>query len=249
MSFDNGRRPNDPNFDPLTAPIWDLSNEDDVLLAPAFADYGLPDLSIPRAIPRPPDVDQILRGEYTGWVPVIKVGETLEQAENRVANVPLAVESQEFGFELQVESFNVVQPLTVPRDFIVTPVAVPVSTPVPTPEPIHLPAPEPVHVQVPEQVTPQKISADDFAQTFDTSKWLSDDEAVATRPSTDSSHKADANVIEGSQNESAHSLELVIMRDEIQDLRARLDASQKLMEEMMHKFANLAELALKSRFN
>jgi hypothetical protein len=42
-----------------------------------------------------------------------------------------------------------------------------------------------------------------------------------------------------------HSLELMIMRDEIKDLRNRLDASQKLIEELMHRLANLAELALK----
>lgn len=42
-----------------------------------------------------------------------------------------------------------------------------------------------------------------------------------------------------------HSLELMIMRDEIKDLRDRLDASQKLIEDLMHRLANLAELALK----
>lgn len=233
MSFDNGKRPDEPNFDPLTAPIWDLSNEDDVLLAPAFADYGLPDLSIPRAIPRPPDVDQILRGEYTGWIPVIKTGESLVEAQARLENVPLAVESEEFGFEIQVESFPVSQPLTMPRNLVVPETVV---------------SPEPV-VQAPEPIELPEKSLDDFAQTFDTSNWLSDDEAVATRPSVKTSQDTQANVVDSEQSDSTHSLELVIMRDEIQDLRARLDASQKLMEEMMHKFANLAELALKSRFN
>jgi hypothetical protein len=37
------------------------------------------------------------------------------------------------------------------------------------------------------------------------------------------------------------------MRDAIQALRNRLDASQNLVEEMMHKLSNLAELALRSR--
>lgn len=47
------------------------------------------------------------------------------------------------------------------------------------------------------------------------------------------------------QPNSEHSLELMIMRDEIKDLRERLDASQKLIEELMHRLANLAELALR----
>ena len=37
------------------------------------------------------------------------------------------------------------------------------------------------------------------------------------------------------------------MRDEIKDLRDRLDASQKLIETLMERLANLAELALTRR--
>jgi hypothetical protein len=37
------------------------------------------------------------------------------------------------------------------------------------------------------------------------------------------------------------------MRDEIKDLRDRLDTSQKLIESLMERLANLAELALTSR--
>jgi hypothetical protein len=243
MSFDDGKRPNDPDFDPLTAPIWNLSNEEDVLLAPAFADYGLPDLSIPRPVPRPPDVDQILRGEYTGWIPVIKTGESLAEAENRVANIPLAVESQEFGFELQIDSFSVSQPLTMPRNLGAA--QQPVVLDHSVSEPV---APKPVVSKPSPAKSPNKY-LDDFAETFDTANWLSDEDAIAHRPNVEDSQNAQANFVAPAQNDSAHSLELVIMRDEIQDLRARLDASQKLMEEMMHKFANIAELALKSRFN
>jgi len=39
----------------------------------------------------------------------------------------------------------------------------------------------------------------------------------------------------------------VIMRDEIKDLRDRLDSSQKLIENLMVRLADLAELALKRR--
>jgi hypothetical protein len=35
------------------------------------------------------------------------------------------------------------------------------------------------------------------------------------------------------------------MRDEIKDLRDRLDSSQKLIEQLMVRLADLAELALK----
>jgi hypothetical protein len=37
------------------------------------------------------------------------------------------------------------------------------------------------------------------------------------------------------------------MRDEIKDLRDRLDSSQKLIENLMVRLADLAELALKRR--
>ena len=46
-----------------------------------------------------------------------------------------------------------------------------------------------------------------------------------------------------------NSLELVIMRDEIRDLRDRLDSSQKLIEDLMLRLANLTEIALQNRQN
>ena len=51
------------------------------------------------------------------------------------------------------------------------------------------------------------------------------------------------------QAASDHSLELVIMRDEIRDLRDRLDSSQKLVEDLMLRLANLTEIALQHRSN
>jgi hypothetical protein len=54
-------------------------------------------------------------------------------------------------------------------------------------------------------------------------------------------------VAEQAPQKEDHSLELVIMRDEIKDLRDRLDASQKLIETLMERLANLAELALTRR--
>jgi hypothetical protein len=39
------------------------------------------------------------------------------------------------------------------------------------------------------------------------------------------------------------------MRDEIRDLRDRLDSSQKLVEDLMLRLANLTEIALQHRSN
>jgi hypothetical protein len=58
---------------------------------------------------------------------------------------------------------------------------------------------------------------------------------------------ATSKVVSDESVTSEHSLELVIMRDEIKDLRDRLDTSQKLIESLMERLANLAELALTSR--
>jgi hypothetical protein len=41
------------------------------------------DTMIRRRPPLPPDADEIIRGEYTGWVPLIKPGESLEEAKAR----------------------------------------------------------------------------------------------------------------------------------------------------------------------
>jgi hypothetical protein len=64
---------------------------------------------------------------------------------------------------------------------------------------------------------------------------------------TQSTQQASPTVIIDEAAEQTHSLELVIMRDEIKDLRDRLDSSQKLIENLMVRLADLAELALKRR--
>jgi len=87
---------------------------------------------------------------------------------------------------------------------------------------------------------------DEFDDTFDTSAWSGTEPPASTMQNHNSEAVAGTIVTESTQTND-HSLELVIMRDEIQDLRNRLDASQKLVEEMMHKLAELAELALRSR--
>jgi hypothetical protein len=64
---------------------------------------------------------------------------------------------------------------------------------------------------------------------------------------TQSTQQASPTIIIDEAAEQTHSLELVIMRDEIKDLRDRLDSSQKLIENLMVRLADLAELALKRR--
>jgi hypothetical protein len=64
---------------------------------------------------------------------------------------------------------------------------------------------------------------------------------------TQSTQQASSTIIIDEAAEKTHSLELVIMRDEIKDLRDRLDSSQKLIENLMVRLADLAELALKRK--
>ena len=74
------------NVDPLTAPLWKIDED----IAPTIGEVVEEVLEVPivsRNIPTPPDVDQILRGEYTGWVPLIKPGESLEEAKAREAKL------------------------------------------------------------------------------------------------------------------------------------------------------------------
>ena len=70
--------------DPLTASSWPADASDSVL-DPHTTEIPLVEEADPvrRAVPKPPDVDEILRGEYTGWVPVIKAGESQVDAQER----------------------------------------------------------------------------------------------------------------------------------------------------------------------
>lgn len=309
MSDDNGQHAPLHWQDAFTSPSWQIPDLDEAVLAPPLEDFGLTDFRAPRDLPKPPDVDQILRGEYTGWVPVIREGESLAQAEERqqalvapvvevieevvqvvevvqqpevakqeppaqqpVSRSPwLAVETFEYGLQAQHE---------VPKPQQPAPLAQPAAhvqpTPVVQPEPVQeatqvqptlvasvietapsvhdtfethesAPDPQPAFVATPApQPAAPTVQPDAFNDTFDTSSWNSSDAGTsqsAPRPT----QSIDATFVSEAAAPTDHSLELVIMRDEIQDLRNRLDASQKLVEEMMHKLANLAELALRSR--
>ena len=337
------------NWDPLTAPVWDLSDVDEPTLAPPVEQF-MPideDTMIRRRPPLPPDADEIIRGEYTGWVPLIKAGETLDQAksreENRVSSFEVSnsivdenvwapievVASDESEFTAPDDlasdvSFTVREPIVEVRpysfpteivpdpDFVVSPAEAleearrriaqmraslqtninrvsqsfdhPIFAPVevsvqeappfvpttPTespsvvvPEPSATPVVEVIEepksfdsmfetdVVVEEPVVPAPDSV--FIQSATTYQEAPRVESVMTETReepkvfTQSTQQTSPTIIIDEVADQSHSLELVIMRDEIKDLRDRLDSSQKLIENLMVRLADLAELALKRK--
>ncbi len=326
MSFDDTSRPHGDEFDPLTAPVWVPEDEVDAVLAPELPAF-MPideDTMIRRRAPQPPDVDEIINGEYTGWVPLIKSGESLADAKRREEERLAAIDSEEdwepieviASVETQVAEFVIPDdiasdPVTEVRsptvevrgfmfpndivadpDYVVSPAEAleearrriaqmraslqtnlnrvsesfehPIFTPevsvqhappfVPAAEPV---LPEPVAPAKSEPVEAQPVSrADAFDEIFETEEApqaapvvteTRTREEVREEPRvyTQSTQQTSPTIIIDEAAEQTHSLELVIMRDEIKDLRDRLDSSQKLIEQLMVRLADLAELALK----
>jgi hypothetical protein len=334
-------------WDPLTAPVWDLSDVDEPTLAPPIEQF-MPideDTMIRRRPPLPPDADEIIRGEYTGWVPLIKSGESLEEAKAReakldsdisqiVQNVDMdswapvevvASDESDFVSPKDLSSDNVrtvrepvveVRPYEFPTeivpdpDFVVSPAealeearrriaqmraslqtninrvsqsfdhplfapvevsvqeappfipaaqtqAPTVVTPEPSPTPVAEVIEEPksfeslfeTDVVVEQPVAPEPV----FTQSSTQQQQAPRVESVMTetreepRVFTQSTQQASPTIIIDEAADQSHSLELVIMRDEIKDLRDRLDSSQKLIENLMVRLADLAELALKRK--
>ena len=316
-------------WDPLTAPVWDLSDVDEPTLAPPIEQF-MPvdeDTIIRRRPPLPPDADEIIRGEYTGWVPLIKPGESLEEAKAReakldsgisqiVQNVDLdswapvevvATDESDFISPKDLSSDSVrtvrepvveVRPYAFPSeivpdpDFVVSPAEAleearrriaqmraslqtninrvsqsfdhPIFAPI---EVSVLEAPPFIPVtqtEVPAVVVEEPKSFDSLFETdavvespapqptFAPSSAMYQ-ESVRTetreepRVYTQSTQQASPTIIIDEAAEKTQSLELVIMRDEIKDLRDRLDSSQKLIENLMVRLADLAELALKRK--
>ena len=328
-------------WDPLTAPVWDISDVDEPTLAPPI-DQFMPideDTMIRRRPPLPPDADEIIRGEYTGWVPLIKSGETLDQAkareENRVSSFETSVPNVDANAWAPIEvvasdesefiapddlasdvPMTVREPVVEVRpydfpteivpdpDFVVSPaealeearrriaqmraslqtninrvsqsfehpIFAPVEVSVQEAPPFipvaqtEVPAvvvPEPRPTPVAEIIEEPKS----FDSLFETDAVV---EASAPQPNfapssatyqesvrtetreeprvyTQSTQQASPTIIIDEAADQSHSLELVIMRDEIKDLRDRLDSSQKLIENLMVRLADLAELALKRK--
>ena len=301
---DDSSRPAE-KWDPLTSPNWETPPDVEPKFAPPVSEFIAEKPEASRHIPQPPDVDEILRGEYTGWVPLIKPGDTVESATIRFevdnqarsaaqdsadnydemfeevdqdsssesAPEPLVSKSdlseiQELLREMKAEPEVYVKDfypnfkdIVEDPDTVTSPAQAleearrrieqmranlqvnlsrvaqsfehPIFEPAAQPEEIRVEVvqeaevietqPEPVQ-QEPEQIKSEQVSAESEQPITQTTTIVSDEPV-----------KQD------------HSLELVIMRDEIKDLRDRLDASQKLIETLMERLANLAELAITGR--
>ena len=337
-------------WDPLTAPVWDLSEVDEPTLAPPV-DKFMPideDTMIRRRPPLPPDADEIIRGEYTGWVPLIKSGESLEEAKAREEKLDSDITQNVQNFDMdswapievlvsEESEFNApndlgsdvsmtvrepvveVRPYSFPSeivpdpDFVVSPAEAleearrriaqmraslqtninrvsqsfehPIFTPVEVSvqeAPLFVPAPdiEVPNVAVVEPSPTPVVESDEepksFESLFETDVDVAVEQPMAPEPQpvftqsatqqqaprvesvmtetreeqrvfTQSTQQASPTIIIDEAAEQTHSLELVIMRDEIKDLRDRLDSSQKLIENLMIRLADLAELALKRK--
>ena len=322
-------------WDPLTAPVWDLSDVDEPTLAPPIEQF-MPideDTIIRRRPPLPPDADEIIRGEYTGWVPLIKSGESLEEAkareENRVSSFETAIPNVDANAWAPIEVVSSDESEFVAPDDLASDVSSSVREPVVEVRPYAFPSeivPDPDFVVSPAEAleearrriaqmraslqtninrvsqsfdhpifAPIEVSVQEappfipvtqtevpvaavveepksFDSLFETDAVVEPPapqpnfapssatyqesvrpEAVRTetreepRVYTQSTQQASPTIIIDEAAEQTHSLELVIMRDEIKDLRDRLDSSQKLIETLMVRLADLAELALKRK--
>ena len=322
-------------WDPLTAPVWDLSDVDEPTLAPPIEQF-MPideDTMIRRRPPLPPDADEIIRGEYTGWVPLIKPGETLDQAkareENRVSSFETDIPNVDANAWAPIEVVASDESEFVAPDDLASDVSSSVREPVvevrpyafpseivPDPDFVVSPAEAleearrriaqmraslqtninrvsqsfdhpifaPIEVSVQEAppfipVTQTEVPAATIVEEPKSFESLFETDAVVEPPApqpnfapssatyqesvrtesarteareeprvyTQSTQQASPTIIIDEAAEQTHSLELVIMRDEIKDLRDRLDSSQKLIENLMVRLADLAELALKRK--
>lgn len=300
--------------DPLTAPVWNLNEVDEPTLAPPIEQF-MPideDTVIRRRPLLPPDADEIIRGEYTGWMPLIKSGETLDEAkareEKRLASLetsPSQVDANDEALDdvvsdpiqairepiVEVRPYNFPTEIVPDPDFVVSPAEAleearhriaqmraslqtninrvsqsfehPIFTPVEVSvqeAPPFAPAQQtevpksfeslfeteadleaPVAPSAQPTFTPSATSYQEAPQTESVKTEVREEPRVFTQ----STQQASPTIIIDEAADQTHSLELVIMRDEIKDLRDRLDSSQKLVENLMVRLADLAELALK----
>ena len=323
------------DWDPLTSPYWEPRDDVDAIIAPAEEEFSGSEIHVSRTIPQPPDVDQILRGEYTGWVPIIKPGDTVESAQIRfeaeqddddlieeelfdakaeetlasnvgaedlheikelireiksepeiyvkdfysnlkdLARDPDTVSSPAQALEearrrieqmranLQVNLSRVQQsfehPIFEPKS--VEEQIVKFAQPEQDEEvvqveqnqsksefkPFELPETTPVVFDYIPVETP--ITVEQVEEEFIHEEQIHEEPVAVEEPATQQTSQpfTQTTVVSEEPKKEDHSLELVIMRDEIKDLRDRLDASQRLIESLMERLANLAELALSRR--
>lgn len=291
------------NWDPLTSPYWDRPAENNFT-------QSEPDeiQNNTRSIPQPPNVDEILRGEYTGWVPLIKPGDSIETATKRFEvdnakrqsgqSTPIA--SFEDVFESKVETTPVtsvtaedvaelkdaIREMKSESEVFVKDFYPNFKDIAQNPETVASPAqaleearrrieqmranlqvnlsrvqqsfdhpifePKPVDEVIVEAVKPEPVVFD-YKPTDEPEvqeiveeilEEVRQEEPIRQAPRVT---EPITQVAVDEPKKEDHSLELVIMRDEIKDLRDRLDASQKLIETLMERLANLAELALTRR--
>jgi hypothetical protein len=314
--------------DPLTAPVWDLNDVDEPTLAPPIEQF-MPideDTMIRRRPLLPPDADEIIRGEYTGWVPLIKSGESLDEAkareENRISSLETSIPNVDTNAWAPIEVINGDETEFIAPDDIASDAAQTIREPIVEVRPYNFPneiVPDPDFVVSPAEAleearrriaqmraslqtninrvsqsfehpifTPVEVSVQEappfvpaqqtevpksFESLFETEVDIEAPVAPAAQPTftptatsyqeapqsqsvktevreeprafTQSTQQASPTIIIDEAADQTHSLELVIMRDEIKDLRDRLDSSQKLVENLMVRLADLAELALK----
>jgi len=291
------------DLDPSTSPDSKLADKVDSVRASDVEEImsSKEDTMIRRRPLLPPDADEIIRGEYTGWVPLIKPGETLADAKAREEKLALYLNPveqdtnymSEFSAPVEFASESVSKigkPIVefIPANFPNAIVADPESVLSPTQaleearrriaqmrsslqtntnrapqnfavpfltEPIEevelkdisdLPADEP------------KITSQSFEALFETvptpeRDWVQEPEQVQiqvheeSQVYTQTTQQASPTVIIDEAADKTQSLELVIMRDEIKNLRDRLDTSDKLIENLMIRLADIAELAIKHR--
>ncbi len=303
-------------WDPLTSPNWETPPDVEPKFAPPVSEFVAEKPEASRHIPQPPDVDEILRGEYTGWVPLIKPGDTVESAtirfevdnQARILNqensdsydqmfeevaddsesemaTPESLVNQEDLSEIQelIREMKS-EPEVYVKDFYPN-----FKDLVEDPDTVTSPAQalEEARRRIEQMRANLQVNLSRVAQSFEHPifepttesqrvevETVQEAEIIETQPEpvqsqfeqvhTEQVHteQIDAEqtfaqpqqpiaqtttVVSEEPAKQDHSLELVIMRDEIKDLRDRLDASQKLIETLMERLANLAELALTNR--
>jgi len=274
---------NDSALDPLTSPSW-MFEEDDTSLAPPLEEF-FTDVAAARSpgpIAPPPKIDDIITGGYTGWVPIIRAGESLAQAEERAeqakqvnTEIDVVVEISEVEVTTVSDSVLPAQesvsyvsaPIVDDPDLVSSPsqaldqarkriaamraslqlnlnqvaqsFAHPIFTP---PADVATPVEQAPVTQQPAPPTVQPFAPNVAVSGSDSHIPFESPQASRIFTPTETQTQSETQVQVAPAD---HSLELMIMRDEVTDLRNRLDSSQKLIEELMHRLANLAELALR----
>ena len=222
MEHESNPAENNP-LDPLTSPAWLFESDDDILLAPKPEDF-FSDLGTLKPQPAGTSEIEIPASAIVSDPDLVtSPAEALNQARKRIAAMRASLQ---LNLNQVAQSFNH-----------------PIFTP---PESVAQPAVQPASDIVEETIsTPSELKVNQ-AETVQ-SPPATPHEEIYVEPTrvftpTDSEPQPETQMQSATPD---HSLELMIMRDEIKDLRDRLDASQKLIEELMHRLANLAELALR----